>query len=328
VIIINYNGGEFVVNCANSVLKSSYPSIEILIVDNSSTDESLRNIEREFREDKRVTIIKNSRNTGYAAAINLAAKIAKGDYLAILNNDTTPDADWLNRPLELMEADHSIGTVQPTLFYYDKPAVLNDAGHFIDRFGVVYSRDSISPGQSSPDNEDEIFAATGAAMIVRREAFENVGGFDSDFFLLFEETDFCWRIWLSGQRVVLVPRSKVYHRARAAYRLTQETSYLFNRNRICSMLKNYDIKYVVRFVPSNFLIILGTGLYMLGKSRPAVILENVKAILWNLANLRSTLLKREKVRKIMKVPQTRLFSSGLIRPSNLPVLLGRLQEQR
>jgi GT2 family glycosyltransferase len=327
-IIVNYNGGKFVLDCADSVLRSAYPSVEVLIVDNSSTDGSLRGIEEKFEKDERVRVIKNSRNSGYAAAINLGVKAANGDYLAILNNDTAPHADWLNRPVELMEEDRSVGAVQPVLFYYDRPRVINDAGHFIDEFAVVYSRNHLPDRDPSLNAEDEIFAATGAAMIVRKTTFEEIGGFDSDFFLLFEETDFCWRVWLSGQRVVLVPKSGVYHRARGSYRLAYKTSYLFNRNRICSMLKNSETRYAVRNIPANFLIIIGTGLYQLTRSNSKVLLENMNAILWNMTNLRLTLQKRRRVDQLRKVSEARLVSRGVIRRSSLPALLRRLVEKQ
>jgi GT2 family glycosyltransferase len=324
IIIVNYNGGEFVLNCIESVLRSSYPLIEVLIVDNHSTDGSATSIDVNFKGERRVKIIKNSRNSGYSAAINLAAQQATGNYIAILNNDIVPRADWLSRPLELMEDDHTVGVVQPLLFFYDNPSVVNDAGHFIDKFGIVYSRDSNSSSDASMIAEDEIFGAAGAAIIVRRNIFEDLNGFDSDFFMLFEETDFCWRVWLSGHRVLLVPSSVVYHKARASYRLELDISYLFNRNRLCSMLKNYEGMDVMRFVPANLLVIMATGFYFLLKSDSGVLLENTKAILWNLANLRTTLQKRNRFRHLRRTSQERLFEIGVVRQTNIQAAMRRL----
>jgi GT2 family glycosyltransferase len=324
IIIVNYNGGEFVLNCVGSVLRSSYPFIEVLIVDNHSTDGSEASIQVNFMDEKRVKIIRNSKNSGYSAAINLAAQKASGDYLAILNNDIVPSPDWLSRPLELMERDQSIGALQPLLFFYDSPTVVNDAGHFIDKFGIVFSRDSNSMGDASVSKEDEIFGAAGAAIIVRRSVFEDLGGFDSDFFMLFEETDFCWRVWLSGYRVLLVPSSVVYHKARASYRLDLDVSYLFNRNRLCSMLKNYEGRDVIRFVPANLMVIIVTGFFFLFKSDSRVLLENTKAILWNLANLRSTLQKRNRFHHLRRTPQERLSEIGVVRQANVPAAMRRL----
>jgi GT2 family glycosyltransferase len=326
IIIVNYNGGEFVLECIESVLRSSYPLIEVLIVDNDSTDGSATSIELKFKGDRRIKVIRNSKNDGYAAAINLAAQKANGDYLAILNNDIVPRADWLSRPLELMEEDYSVGAVQPLLFFYNTPTVVNDAGHFIDKFGIVYSRVSSWSSDLSINPEGEIFGASGAAIIVRRKVFEDLDGFDSDFFMLFEETDFCWRVWLSGHRVLLVSSSIVYHKARASYRLNLEISYLFNRNRLCSMLKNYEGKNVVKFVPANLLMIMGIGLYVLFRSNPGVILENAKAILWNLVYLRLTLQKRGRLHQLRRASQAHLFNIGVIRQSNVPGAIRRLLE--
>jgi GT2 family glycosyltransferase len=324
IIVVNYNGGEFVLKCIQSILRSSYPFIEVLIVDNHSTDRSDASIEVNFKGEKRVRIIRNSENTGYSAAINLAAQKANGNYLAILNNDIVPRPDWLSRPVELMEEDHSVGAVQPLLFFYDSPTVVNDAGHFIDKLGIVYSRDSRTSNDILVNAEDEIFGAAGAAIIVRRTVFDDLDGFDSDFFMLFEETDFCWRVWLSGHRVLLVPSSIVYHKARASYRLKLDVSYLFNRNRLCSMLKNYERMDVIRFVPANLLVIMATGLYFLLKSDSGVLMENTKAIIWNLANLRATIQKRNRFHHLRRTPQERLFEIGVIRQTNMPAAMRRL----
>jgi GT2 family glycosyltransferase len=201
---------------------------------------------------------------------------------------------------------------------------VNDAGHFIDKLGIVYSRDSYGLNDSLVYAEDEIFGATGAAIIVRRTVFEDLDGFDSDFFMLFEETDFCWRVWLSGHRVLLVPSSIVYHKARASYRLKPNVSYLFNRNRLCSMLKNYEGMDIIRFVPANLLVIMATGLYFLLKSDSGVLLENTRAILWNMANLRATIEKRNRFHPLRRTPQERLSKIGVIRHTNIPAAMRRL----
>jgi GT2 family glycosyltransferase len=223
-----------------------------------------------------------------------------------------------------MEEDSSVGAVQPLLYFYDKPTIVNDAGHFIDKFGIVYSQDWCPSSSVSFSTEKEIFGATGAAIIVRRSVFEDLDGFDSDFFMLFEETDFCWRVWLSGHRVLLVPSSVVYHKARASYRLNLAISYLFNRNRLCSMLKNYEGKNVVRFVPANLVVIIAAGFYLLLKSDSGILLENTKAILWNLANLRMTLQKRSRFHRLPRTSQERLFEIGVIRSTNIPAAMQKL----
>lgn len=200
IIIVNYNGKSYLEKCLKSLAEINYLNIETILVDNNSSDSSL-----EFVKDNypNTVILKLDKNYGFARPNNMATKIAKGDYFLFLNNDTKVTRNFINELLTVSEADQSIAVLQSLLL---KPNYeVDSSGDFIDELGVVYNSKKI------PDNVRQISSARGASMLVRRGAFEKLGGFDEKFFASFEDVDLGWRTWILGYKVVLVPQSIVYH---------------------------------------------------------------------------------------------------------------------
>lgn len=210
VVLLNYNGMIYIRNCVQSVLQSDYENFEAIIVDNNSTDNSIDLIEDEFKNDDRVNIIRSNENLGYAASNNLAARYARGSYLAFLNIDTIVEAKWLDELAQLLECDNTIGVAQPILLSLSNSSIYDSAGDYIDFFGNCFI---LGGGWEEKDNGQydtvhDIFSA----WFTRRELVEEIGLFDEDFFMNYEDIDFCWRVRLYGKRVLFMSRSVVYHK--------------------------------------------------------------------------------------------------------------------
>jgi len=249
-IVVNYNGLRFLRECILSLLSSNHSDFEIILVDNGSTDGSIDSLGA-LTQNPQIQLVRLRENIGYGRACNLGAEKASGETLAFLNNDLLFSPDWLGLLISAFQGDPTVGAVQPKLALRDKPEWLDAAGGFIDIFGCAHERRGLS---NAYRQSEEIFYAKGAAILIPSRLFSQLGGFDEDFFLYYEETDLCWRIWLSGHRVLLVPGSTILHvregitampdvvQASGLYRMAR-------LNRFRMIFKNYEKKYLFAFMP-------------------------------------------------------------------------------
>jgi GT2 family glycosyltransferase len=318
VIILNYNGlknfRDILEECIRSVLNTDYPNFEVLFVDNASTDESVDFIKKKFGGDTRLRIIQNERNLGFAEGNNIGIKNARGEYIAILNNDTKVDARWLKELVKVLE-DTTIGAAQSKLLQLQNPNLIDCAGGFIDPFGHAHER---GRGQeaSKYDKIDEIFYAKGAGLIIKRKILKHIGYFDPIAFVYYDETDLCWRVWLNGYKVVYVPTSIVYHaQGSTASKMSEHVlRYFVTRNQLLTLIKNYNTKNLLKNVAAFFLIESRRAIVLLMKRRLLTCFSIFKSLIWNLTHIKTTLSKRfttqrlirkvsdDKIQKIMVTP--------------------------
>lgn len=196
-----------------SIASTRYPNLEIIIVDNASTDESVKMVQNLFRDDPRVRLVKLRENHGYAGGNNAGFKRCSGDvkYVAFLNNDLTVEEEWLEKIVVVMESDEDIAASQPKIMQMNNKHLIDSLGGFIDTIGRAYDLGHGLPHRIKVEKPYRIFYARGAALVVRKKVFEELSGFDEDYFIYYEETDLCWRMRLMGYDVVAVPTSVVYH---------------------------------------------------------------------------------------------------------------------
>ncbi|RLE64456.1 MAG: hypothetical protein DRN53_00870 [Thermoprotei archaeon] len=312
VVIVNYNDEEHIVKCLNSVFKSQYPLFEVIFIDNGSTDQSVKLIQKLYKDklnDCSLRVFLNKINLGPAKARNIAAKHAKGKYLAFLDSDTEVDPLWLYEAIKIMESDSSIGAVQcKLLLMYDKKRY-DYAGDYLTPFGFLVQR--VSTGQldyGSLDKIEEIFGAKSAGMIVKANVFFQVGMFDEDYFIYCEDTDLCWRIWLSGYRVVFVPSSIVYHdfRLNTRSKLSRPKNldkYHGAKNYISSLIKNLETTNLIRILPVHLTLWLGLCIWYILNKRINYTVSIIKGILYVLNNLNKIFYKRIFIQKyVRKIP--------------------------
>jgi len=299
IVILNFNGREFLDRCLGSVLGTDYSNFEVIFVDNASTDGSIQFIKEKFGKNPRLKIIQNKRNLGFAEGNNIGARAAKGELIVFLNTDTKVPPNWLNELMRTMGFNLDIGICQSKLmFMYDKNK-LESAGGFIDYYGFPYMRGG---EESIRENVSDIFFAEGAAMIVRKKVLDEVGLFDPAFFCYSEEVDLCWRAQLKGYRVVYVPTSTVYHAVRGTAskfgvtEFEQFANFHTYKNIISMLSKNYEINNLVKYLPVSLTImfIISISPIKSGKFNIALIRLNayLKAIYWNILNFKHIWRKR------------------------------------
>jgi GT2 family glycosyltransferase len=243
VVILNWNGREFLRKFLPFVLANSKDIAEVIVADNASTDSSIEFLETDFPG---VRIINNRTNGGFARGYNEALSKVEADYFVLLNSDIEVTPHWIEPVIELMESDKSIGACQPKLrSYYEKEKFeyAGAAGGFIDEYGYPFCRGRIfqhlETDHGQYDNAIEIFWATGACMFVRADLYKKFGGLDEDFFAHMEEIDFCWRLKNHGYKIMFCPDSVVYHVGGGTLpKKSSQKTYLNFRNNLSLLYKN------------------------------------------------------------------------------------------
>lgn len=243
VVILNWNGSRFLEQFIPSVLKSTYPNLQIFVADNASTDDSLEPLKRNFPT---VKIIQNASNFGFAGGYNEALKNVDADYFVLLNSDVEVEPEWIEPVIELMESDAGIAAAQPKIKDFKRREYFEyagAAGGFLDKYGYAFCRgrifDSVEKDEGQYNEAAEIFWASGAALFIRKSAWLESGGFDGDFFAHMEEIDLCWRLKNAGYKIMYCAASVVYHIGGGT--LTKENpkkTFLNFRNNLWMLQKN------------------------------------------------------------------------------------------
>jgi GT2 family glycosyltransferase len=213
VVIPNWNGAEHLPECLDSLRQQSFRDFEVVMVDNGSSDDSLALVEREYPW---VRTIRNGANLGFSAAVNAGIRATEAEYVVLLNNDTRADAGWLEQLVRSLDGIPEASFAACRMLRYDPPHCIDSAG---DRFSL-WRGGGINIGAGDPaDHHREpawVFGACAGAAIYRRTMFEDIGLFDEDFFLVFEDIDIDLRAQVAGHRCLYIPDAVVYHKRGAS----------------------------------------------------------------------------------------------------------------
>ena len=251
IIIVNYNGQKLLDECFQSLLQVNYSNYEIILVDNNSTDDSIEFIKKNYPS---TIIIKLEKNYGFAYPCNVGAKNAKGDYYLFLNNDTKVTPNFITELFQVALQDKKIAVLQSLLLKSDNE--VDSSGDFIDSFGRAYNSKII------PTEVKNILSARAAAMLVRKDVFSELEGFDKNFYVSFEDVDFGWRAWICGYRVVLVPTSIVYHKkGTTVNKIRSQIRFHGVKNELILNMTNFELYYVVKSFFLLFFDILSKKLF-------------------------------------------------------------------
>jgi GT2 family glycosyltransferase len=212
IIIPHYDGAHHLPTCFRALQAQTYPHLEIILVDNGSTDESLELTRRYFPE---VKIIELNQNLGFAGAVNRGYSQAGGQVIVPLNNDTEVTPTWAQALVGALQAYPDAGIVASKILLFDQRDTFHSAGDGFGTDGIPINRGVWQKDEGQFDNDTYIFGGCGGAVAYRREMLEDIGLFDEDFFMYLEDVDLNWRAQLAGYRVVFAPTAVVYHRLSA-----------------------------------------------------------------------------------------------------------------
>lgn len=218
VIILNWNGKQDTLECISSVKTLEYPDYKIVVVDNGSTDDSVKAISEQYPD---VTFLQTGKNLGYAGGNNVGIRWALdhgSDYILILNNDTIVSPNLLEAFIIAEQSVPKGSILGAKIYYFGQPEVIWFAGgRFLD-----YERGFEHIGIDKPDSNEfdqpiKMDYATGCVMFCEADVFRNVGLLDEEFFLTYEETDWCYRAKKLGHECFLAPKAHVWHKVSASF---------------------------------------------------------------------------------------------------------------
>ena len=208
IIIVSYNTEKLLKNCLKFIFATLLSSdFEVIVVDNNSSDNSLAMIEENFKDS--VKVIRNEVNFGFAQANNQGSKIAQGKYLFFLNSDTIIKNNILGIIKKTFESDQKIGVLTPQLFLSSGAKQEHSYGQFPNPINLF-----INKFKKTTSNSNKIFLVdwvSGAALIIRKDIFNKVSGFDEKFFMYFEDVDLCRRVSELGNKVAVIATATVVH---------------------------------------------------------------------------------------------------------------------
>ena len=214
VVVLNWNGKAWLEKFLANLVKHSQEAT-VFVADNASTDDSVNFVKSNFPS---VKIIINASNGGYAKGYNDALKQIDAEYFVLINSDIEVTDGWLSPIIDLMDSDKKIAACQPKVLDYNNRSKFEYAGAsggFIDNLGYPFCRgrifDDIEQDNGQYNDAIEVFWATGACLFVRAAHFNEVGGLDEDFFAHQEEIDLCWRLKNKGYKIMVQPKSVIFH---------------------------------------------------------------------------------------------------------------------
>jgi len=216
VVILNWNGKKFLEQfLANVVENSENQNTKVFVVDNASTDESVNYLAKEFPNIETVILEKNY---GFAGGYNKGLKHINAEYYILLNSDVEVTPNWVEPLIDAFKKNSNLAACMPKLkAYYNKThfEYAGAAGGFIDKYGYPFCQgrlfNSIEEDLGQYNTHKEIFWATGAALCIKADIYNELGGLDEDFFAHMEEIDLCWRIKNRGYNIQYIPESTAYH---------------------------------------------------------------------------------------------------------------------
>lgn len=247
VVVVNYNGKVFLKKCLSSLSSQSYPDIEIIFVDNGSSDGSTEYVKKEFPS---VKILELTKNLGFAKGNNTGIKEARGELIATLNNDTEVTQRWLEELVGAMKTDPDIGMCASKMLFMEKPDMIQSTGLSISRSGVCWDRGIYETDNGQYESAEEIFGPCAGAALYRKKMLDDIGLFDEDFHAYLEDIDLAFRGRLSGWKCVYVPKAVVYHyHGGTAGFETDHTIYYANRNILWNTIKNFPYMVLISSLP-------------------------------------------------------------------------------
>lgn len=301
VIVVNKDGRDDLQVCLTSLQRQTVDEYEIILVDNDSSDGSVRFVKEQFPD---VNIIENDTNRWYAGGNNDGVDAASGEYIAVLNPDVEVEESWLSELLLPLENGEAEFTTSKIVFYDDRD-ILNASGNVAHYTGIGYCRGK-GRHVSEYDCEESVSAISGCAFAVHQETLADIGQLDEKFEFYYEDLDLSWRAHITGKKILYVPDSVVYHKYSES--MPPWRFYNMERNRHTILLKHFRITTLIQLLPAILLteLLMWTFTFTKGIS---YVTAKLRAYTYLFRHSEEIIQSRHKIQTIRKKSDAELLSA-------------------
>jgi GT2 family glycosyltransferase len=318
IIIVNWNGEKFLDICLASLRAQTYKNFEVIVVDNFSTDNSIKFLEKNYLDF--VKIIKNTENFGFAKGNNIGIQAANGELIITLNNDTQADIHWLEELLKAVQSDGEIGMCASKIYSFYNRDTIDSVGVSIYWDGMTRGRGRLTKDFGQYDNDREVLLPSACAALYKKKMLEEIGLFDEDFFAYCEDTDLGLRARLAGWKCVLAPLAVIYHfYSSTSGKYSCFKAFMVERNHIWVALKIFPLPLLLMFPFFTFfrLVIQSLSVFTYstkGKTKNhelfkvRIVLQVLKAYASVLRSLLNILRKRKMIRATKRISDVEIYS--------------------
>ncbi len=321
VLIPNYNGRQHLDECLSSLHEQTYRDFKIVFIDDFSKDNSILFVRTNFPD---VDVLALPENMNFARGVNIGMKYAidkySPKYIAVLNNDTKADKDWLKHLVAAIDSKERIAAVASNMLFYDNHRIINSQGGTYNFFGEGHDINMYKNRSEVKEARSSVLSTCWGATLIKTEYIKNIGYLDGRYTAYFEDLDWGWRANLFGYKLIFEPKAIVYHKGSSSWK-NQEIRkyYLCLRNSLCTMLKNYEFRSLVKILPvifSNYLFFYIGRLFSSSRKNPDELsfykrlrysLIPVRLLLWNAGNLPKTLYLRRSIQSRRKISDAEIF---------------------
>jgi GT2 family glycosyltransferase len=318
VIIVNWNGAFYLGSCLDALRSQTAPPDSVTLIDNASFDHSIEIVEAGYPE---ISVTKLEDNFGFSVANNIALKRVSTDYVALLNNDAMPHSHWLAYLVDGLESHPEAGFAASKMLFLHKPSRIDRSGDVYTTAGTALLRGRGEPSDAY-DKRGYVFGACAGAALYRTEMLRDIGLFDEDFFLLYEDVDLSFRAQLRGYKCIYVPEAVVYHVGSGSIGDDTPTSvYYSHRNLEWVYIKNMPDGLIKKTIVPHLIYDLAALFFFTAKGRGG---DYLRAKWDALRGVRRALNKRREIQKNKKVLVIYIWNI-LAKEKLFPRLTRRLQ---
>ncbi|MGE5397600.1 MAG: glycosyltransferase family 2 protein [Chitinophagales bacterium] len=317
IIIVTFNSANVIKECLEALERQTFKDCETIVVDNQSTDNTI-DIVKKFAGVKLVGL---NENRGFTGGNIEGLKYCHGEYIVLLNPDTEAVSEWLQKFVEAMDFHPEAGICASKLVVHGTD-LIDSAGDGCTTTGRGFKR---GEGESAEryNEEEYVFGACGAAMLIRKELIQDIGFLDDDFFLIFEDVDFCLRSQLAGWKCLFVPEALVYHKVRTSIgHMSDLAVYYSIRNARIVLHKNFPLILKIKFFHHHLIQEVATFIYFVIKHhKPKIYLRANRDFLKKVPSLNK---KRKAIKKTISYRELNQELSSIIKTSFIKTKLGKL----
>lgn len=317
VLILTYNRSDLLKVALSAALKSDYPNLEFIVVDNESSEDIAGFVKKNFPGDK-VRVVRLKKNKGLTGGFNFGFKYCRGKYTMLLCNDTKIEKKAISYMAGMMEKDPELGMTVPKVIQMRKPQELHSAGGFVTIFGMLYHY-GVYQNVNDPKYQKTyyVFTGTGAGYLIKTSVGKTIGLYDEDFYIAYDDIDLCHKIWLAGFKIVYCPKAELLHFWSATLNASApKLWYWAHRNGISSYIQNLSLPYLSIVLPLLSVCYGVLFVERIIKRKFGVAFSIPRAYIWHIFNLPKTLKKRNYMQlKIRKASDQEIFKYTMVNPT-------------